>query len=202
MSALQQATSRIASIASTEGCPDTAAFLDVCRLVLAVVEKLGNAFFPVRADISGNIQRLETRAQTDSARYVHLFDMVHDEVAAGKSGESSSCTKGLLWLKRAMEFVLAIVRSTQEHPNKSSGEVVSTTYKATLMQFHGYISSTAFTLAFNFVPTREYFVDSIGSGSAEETSKQMLEFVAAFAPVLQEVHQFLVKHGLDDPTKV
>lgn len=47
-------------------------------------------------------------------------------------------------------------------------------------------------LAFNFVPTREYFVANIGSGSSVDTSQQMTDFVKAFGPILQQIHLFMV----------
>lgn len=46
------------------------------------------------------LQRLETRAATDPARFHLLFPIVEDELARNDHDHSRSCTKGLLWLKR------------------------------------------------------------------------------------------------------
>ncbi len=63
--------------------------------------KLGTGFVIVKSDVGGNIDRLATRAATQPQRYdPDIFQIVRDEVAEGAQGGSSSCTKGLLWLKR------------------------------------------------------------------------------------------------------
>lgn len=55
----------------------------------------------MRIDVGGNVDRLAARAAADPARYdPDVFQMARDEAAAGKSAESASCAKGLLWLKR------------------------------------------------------------------------------------------------------
>lgn len=45
-------------------------------------------------------QRLSDKAATDPVRYSRVLPIVQDEVVAGTHGQSTSCTKGLLWLKR------------------------------------------------------------------------------------------------------
>ncbi|KXZ52876.1 hypothetical protein GPECTOR_8g257 [Gonium pectorale] len=115
-------------------------------------------------------------------------------------GDSTSCTKGLLWLKRAMEFMCALLRRIHDDPTTPLGTVVYETYSTTLMQFHGFFASSAFTLAFKFVPSREQFMSSVGGGP--EVMAELLAFVNAFSEVLAEIHTFLEEQGLNDPTKV
>lgn len=195
------ATLKACAVRNAEGgFLQTGPFLDVCRLVLPVVDKLGTAFALVKSDINGNIQRLADRSAEDPDRYKRLFTIVQDEVVSGTHGGSTSCTKGLLWLKRAMEFMLAILRNLLQRPDDSLAMVVGDTYSSTLMRFHGFIVSSAFTLAFKFVPSREVFLESLGGGQA--VNQQLAEFVNTWAPILQEVHQFMVDNNLDDPTKV
>ncbi|GFH20254.1 GLTP domain-containing protein, partial [Haematococcus lacustris] len=146
-SVLEQVTEKVPSVRSPEGFIQTEPFLSVCRLVLPVVDKLGTPFAMVKSDISGNIERLAAKATTDPSRYSHLFVIVQDEVVAGTSAASTSCTKGLLWLKRAMEFMLAIIQATNAKPQLSLPQVVQETYTATLMRFHGFIVSSAFTVS-------------------------------------------------------
>jgi hypothetical protein len=45
-------------------------------------------------------QRLAQRLAKDPERYARLFTVVQDEVVEKVQNESTSCTKGLLWLKR------------------------------------------------------------------------------------------------------
>ena len=51
------------------------------------------------------------------------------------------------------------------------------------------------------VPSREAFLEKLGTPN-EELYQQMGAFLDAFQPVLQDIHGFLVKHDLDDPTRV
>ena len=63
-------------------------------------DSFGAAFGIVRNDISNNIDRIRTRKAADPERFRLLYPIVEDEVARHDDGHGSSCTKGLLWLKR------------------------------------------------------------------------------------------------------
>lgn len=76
----------------------------------------------VRSDVGGNIKRLATRAATDPAKYQpNVFAMVTGEVAAGEAGGSSSCTKGLLWLKRWGSVGRATAQLHTDRPAPAAG---------------------------------------------------------------------------------
>lgn len=65
-------------------------------------------------DVGGNIDRLAARAATNPAKYdSDLFQIVRDEVAEGTHTGSSSCTKGLLWLKRCAPTAPALTSLLQ-----------------------------------------------------------------------------------------
>uniref|UniRef100_A0A7S3QL51 Glycolipid transfer protein domain-containing protein n=2 Tax=Dunaliella tertiolecta TaxID=3047 RepID=A0A7S3QL51_DUNTE len=198
-SLIQAITARVPSVRDGNGFILTAPFLDTCRMVLPVVDKLGAAFKLVEYDISGNIQRLESKIPQDAERYQRLFTIVQDEVVAGTHNDSSSCTKGLLWLKRAMEFITAVMQRMLTEPLHKA---VADVYRETLMQYHGFMVSSAFTLAFKFVPTREQFVASLDTSEHDNLDQQVKDFVEAFGPLLKEIHGFMVENNLDDPTKV
>eukprot|EP00877_Chromochloris_zofingiensis_P001106 jgi/Chrzof1/10997/Cz05g19300.t1 len=166
-------------------------FLDVCRLVLPVIDKLGTAFALVRSDIGGNIERLDTRYQTDPNKFSSLFMIVEDEVARQDHIHSKSCTKGLLWLKRAMEFTVAILQRLHDDATSSLSTIVSETYYATLNKFHGFFASSAFSVAFKFVPSREYFLEQV-AGQSTSVMQDMKQFGTAYSSVLEDVHKFLV----------
>lgn len=188
------------SVKGADGFLQAQPFLEICRQVLPVVEKLGTAFALVKTDIGGNIERLTQRAAKDPERYTRLFTVVQDEVVDKSCSSNSSCTKGLLWLKRAMEFMLAILQRLYADRAASLGTAVQETYAATLMQYHGFFASTAFTLAFKFVPSRETFIEALGDSPT--LYDDMKAFADAFGEVLAEVHKFLDDNGLNDPTKV
>ena len=63
-------------------------------------EKFGTSFAIIKADIGGNIDRLETARGKDPEKYEELFAIVLDEVERGEQSGKYSDTKALLWLKR------------------------------------------------------------------------------------------------------
>lgn len=158
----------------------------------------------VRSDVGGNIDRLAGRAATNPAAYEpDIFQIVRDEVAEGTHGGSSSCTKGLLWLKRAMQFIVALLGRLQRDPGTEVSTAVGEAYAETLQRFHGWIVSGTFTVAFKLVPSRQTFFERLECDPSDPAVlADMSGFCAAFGALLDEVHAFLDASGLDDPAKV
>lgn len=197
----------------------TEIFLNICREVIPIITNLGTGFAIVKSDIGGNIDRLQARVDQNPALYgPDLFSIVLEEHERGISMDSTSCTKGLLWLKRAMEFIITLLQNVQENRTASLSEIASQTYYSTLQQYHGWIVTGTFTVVLKFVPSREAFLETILLESEESSSclssdvdKEQLEarlnasmstFCSKFQNLLQEIHDFLDSKGLDDPTKV
>ena len=171
-------------------------FLATCRLVLPVFDRLGVAFAPAKSDVSGNIERLAKRA----GAHPKLFDICLEEVSAGTQASNSGCCKGLLWLKRFLEFTMALLRALEEEPRtRAMKDCANDAYARCLKPYHGWISSSAFSVVMSFPPSRRDFVNSLGGEGAYGDIGRL---TAGFSPVLAKTHQFLVDNGLDDPTKV
>ncbi|KAG2439185.1 hypothetical protein HXX76_004549 [Chlamydomonas incerta] len=100
-----------------------------------------------------------------------------------------------------MEFICALLRRIHDDDATPLSTAVDETYRATLMQFHGFFVSNAFWLAFKFVPSREEFLASVG-GSGPQVMGEMSAFVDGFSAILEEIHKWMVEQGLNDPTKV
>ncbi|MEW5300617.1 MAG: hypothetical protein WDW36_003534 [Sanguina aurantia] len=145
MSVFVQTSQVVPTIMSADGHVLTQPFLELCRLCIPIVERLGTAFILVKTDISGNIKRLADKASTDPDRYQTLFTIVQDELVCSAHVHGTSCTKGLLWLKRAMEFTVAILLKLQQDDEIELCQAVKETYALTLQRFHGFIASTAFS---------------------------------------------------------
>ena len=115
-------TSLAGQVHAPHGSLQTQPFLDVCAQVIPVLggplcticpsasssrvlssflgaDKFGASFIMVRSDIGGNINRLAQKLAADPARFASLFAIVLDDIEKGDTG-GTSCTKGLLWLKR------------------------------------------------------------------------------------------------------
>ncbi|KAK6265631.1 hypothetical protein QUC31_016468 [Theobroma cacao] len=183
-------------IKSPQGEMLTKPFLEVCKLVLPVIDKFGTAMTLVKSDIGGNISRLEKKYQSDTTKYNYLYNMVKEEVECKTAKGSSSCTNGLLWLTRAMDYLVELFRNLLAHPDWTMAEACTDSYGKTLKKFHGWIASSSFTVAMKLAPDRKKFMEVIaGSG---DVNADMEKFCSSFSPFLEENHKFLANFGLDD----
>ncbi|KAG6545080.1 hypothetical protein Mapa_013463 [Marchantia paleacea] len=182
-------------VKSPNGETLTKPFLDVCRLVLPVIDKFGSSMALVKSDVGGNIGRLDAKYATDTTSYYLLYDIVRKEVADKTAKNSNSCTNGLLWLTRAMDFLVELFRNLLVHPDWTMSQASNEAYAGTLKKWHGWMASAAFTVAMKLVPDRKKFYELLGGGNLN-TDIEM--FVSTFAPILQENHNFLISVGMDD----
>ncbi|XP_058101562.1 glycolipid transfer protein 1-like [Magnolia sinica] len=186
------------SVKSDEGEMLTKPFLDVCKLVLPVIDKFGAAMALVKSDVGGNISRLDSKYSSNPSEFNHLYTMVRAEIEAKTAKASSSCTNGLLWLTRAMDFLVELFRNLLEHPDWTMSQACTDSYNKTLKKWHGWLASSSFSLAMKFAPDRKKFMEVIGGSG--DVNDDMEKFCASFSPLLEENHKFLASVGLDDLT--
>ncbi|XP_077227936.1 glycolipid transfer protein 1-like [Tasmannia lanceolata] len=182
-------------VKSDEGEMLTKPFLDVCKLVLPVIEKLGAAMVLVKSDVGGNISRLESKYSSNPSEFNLLYNMVRVEIEAKTAKASSSCTNGLLWLTRAMDFLVELFRNLLAHPDWTMSQVCTDSYNKTLKKWHGWLASSSFTVAMKLAPDRKKFMEVIGGTG--DINADMEKFCADFSPFLEENHKFLDSVGLD-----
>ncbi|KAL1826031.1 hypothetical protein DCAR_0313638 [Daucus carota subsp. sativus] len=174
----------------------TKEFLEVCKQILPVIDEFGAAMALVKADIGGNITRLENKYLTSPSEFNLLYSMVKVEVEAKTAKGSSSCTNGLLWLTRAMDFLLELFRNLLEHEDWTLSQACSGSYQKTLKKWHGWLASSTFTLALKLAPDRKKFMEVIGRTG--DINADIEKFCTNFTPLLEENHKFLASVGLDD----
>ena len=184
----------LGAVESVDGAIQTEPFLASCRLVLPVFDRLGVAFAAAKSDVSGNIERLAKRAPDHAS----LFDICRAEMAAGTHAHDAGCCKGLLWLKRFLEFAANLLEGLAAEPRTAPLKLVAASaYESSLKPYHGWLASSAFAVVLQFPPSREAFAASL-DGDYE----QMAEVARRLAPTLAKVHAFLQENGLHDETKV
>ncbi|KAL0740598.1 hypothetical protein Bca4012_082111 [Brassica carinata] len=164
-------------------------FLDLCKTILPVIDKFGAAMTLVKADIGGNISRLEKNYLSDPDKYKYLYTFVQGEIESKTAKGSSSCTNGLLWLTRAMDFLVELFRNLVAHQDWSMSQACGDSYQKTLKKWHGWLASSTFSMALKLAPDRKKFMDVI-SGSGDIYA-DMERFCTEFGPFLQENHKFL-----------
>jgi len=190
----------VGEIEDGNGGVRTQAFLNVCREVLPVVDKLGAGFTVVRIDVNGNIERLHKRFITSAAEYETLYKIIESEVEKNDHTDNSSCTKGLLWLKRAMQFLVELLRILHADKNASVSTAANAAYEKVLQPYHGWLTSGVFWGALKLVPTRESLFQKLGESSSLE--EDMGSFVSQFDAVLSKIHTYMDSNGLNFPDKV
>ncbi|WZY90311.1 hypothetical protein YC2023_047046 [Brassica napus] len=197
------------NVKSEQGEMLTKPFLDLCKTILPVIDKFGAAMTLVKADIGGNISvkfpssfhdfgkiRLEKNYLSDPDKYKYLYTFVQGEIESKTAKGSSSCTNGLLWLTRAMDFLVELFRNLVAHQDWSMSQACGESYQKTLKKWHGWLASSTFSMALKLAPDRKKFMDVI-SGSGDIYA-DMERFCTEFGPFLQENHKFLASVGMDD----
>lgn len=174
----------------------TKPFLDVCKQILPVIDKFGAAMALVKSDVGGNITRLENKYLTNPTKYNHLYSMVQEEIEAKTAKGSSSCTNGLLWLTRAMDFLVGLFRNLLEHQDWAMSQACTDSYNKTLKKWHGWLASSSFTIAMKLAPDRKKFMDVLGGSG--DINADIEKFCTTFPPFLEENHKFLASVGMDD----
>lgn len=174
----------------------TKPFLDVCKQILPVIDKFGAAMALVKSDVGGNITRLENKYLTNPTKYNYLYSMVQEEIEAKTAKGSSSCTNGLLWLTRAMDFLVGLFRNLLEHQDWAMSQACTDSYNKTLKKWHGWLASSSFTIAMKLAPDRKKFMDVLGGSG--DINADIEKFCTTFPPFLEENHKFLASVGMDD----
>eukprot|EP00879_Flechtneria_rotunda_P020748 GHRR01021838.1.p4 GENE.GHRR01021838.1~~GHRR01021838.1.p4 ORF type:complete len:113 (+),score=21.99 GHRR01021838.1:363-701(+) len=100
MSLFVAALNKLPAAKNANGQLLTDGFLDVCQLVIPVIDQFGTGLGLIKSDISNNIQRLRDRFLTNPIQFQLLFSIIDEEVSRNDHTHGKSCTKGLLWLKR------------------------------------------------------------------------------------------------------
>uniref|UniRef100_A0A1E1X5N6 Putative glycolipid transfer protein n=1 Tax=Amblyomma aureolatum TaxID=187763 RepID=A0A1E1X5N6_9ACAR len=192
----------------SESTIETAVFLDCCRSVIPVFNVLGaTVFAPIKADIQGNIDKLSDKYSTDTAGFAKLLDMLQKEVDEGRNATSGRAIESLLWLKRALDFILQFL--TEIHSgNENLADCASKAYGRTLKQYHNWFVQKVFAVAVRAVPSMKSFrrdlAPSPSDASHPDYSKQLYadcgEYVIALRSVLETINQFYKQRNLE-PTQ-
>ncbi|XP_021855048.1 glycolipid transfer protein 1-like [Spinacia oleracea] len=186
----------VKNIRSEEGTILTKPFLDLCRLLLPLIDKFGSQMSCVKADVACNITKLELKYASNPSKYSNLSTFTKEEVESKIARSSSSCTNALVWLNRAMDFMIQLFHNLLEHPEWSMTQACTDSYKRTLKKWHGWMAISTFKVLIKLAPERKKFMCSIG-GSVEINAEIGI-LCGAFAPVLEDNHKLLASFGVDD----
>lgn len=177
----------------------TQSFLHACSEIVPFFDVLGStAFMPVKSDINGNIQRLQKHYDTAPDQYPTLQSIVDREIADGTSKGDKSCTVGLLWLKRALEFICVFLECVLDG-EKDLVKCANKAYDESLRKYHGWIVRGIFNLAVRAVPYHKDFVAALKkdrSGVTDEMLyKDMQDSLSPLRGTINELNRFYTLRG-------
>lgn len=184
----------------------TEKFLDSCRSVLPVFNVLGaTVFAPVKSDIQGNIDKLDRKFRTDPASFPTLLSMVQSEVDEGRNATNGLAAESLLWLKRALHFIVEFLREIHSG-NASLSDCAGVAYGKTLRHYHNWMVRGIFVLAVKAMPSMNTFqrelAPSPGDAAHPDYKRQLFadcgEYVTALDAVLQTINGFYRRHKLEE----
>lgn len=156
------------------------------------------AFAPVKSDVNGNIKKLREKFAKDPEKFKTLQDIVESEIVENSTKVKNSATDALLWLKRALQFIIVFLREVLTG-EEDLVKCAKKAYENSLKRYHGWMVQGVFSLAMKAVPYRKDFIDKLGRRKVDEETvlKEMKECVDLLEANIEVVEQFYQKNDLD-----
>ncbi|KVH98662.1 Glycolipid transfer protein domain-containing protein [Cynara cardunculus var. scolymus] len=162
-------------------------FLSLCNFLVHLLDKIGPTMAVLRQDIHRNILK---------------------EASEGTSRKVTSSSKAFLWLTRSLDFAVNILELIEKDVEVNMEHAVEEAYEATLKPWHGWISSTAYRVPFNYiqlyvalklVPDNKTLIDILKSEveDREAFKDDIKTFTSLLLPLLDEIHSILETYELD-----
>ncbi|KAL9394587.1 hypothetical protein Peur_013872 [Populus x canadensis] len=177
----------------------TRPFLNVCNLVIQVLDKIGPTMAVLRQDINQNIQRLEMLCNSDPSIYSNLVEILKKEADEGNARKGASCSKAFVWLARSLDFTGALLQRLVADPGQKMEQLVEESYSITLKPWHGWISTAAYKVSLKLLPDNKTFIDLLmpKDETYDNLKEHMQTFISLLVPFLEEIHSILILYGLD-----
>jgi hypothetical protein len=103
------------------------------------------AFAAVKADLNGNITKLETRYNAHKEKGTTIELLIKDEQATEKK---KTTTEGLVWLLRGLSFTAQGLSKAQGDKDKEIAAAFTESYEGTLKKFHNFVVKGVFAVYF------------------------------------------------------
>ncbi|XP_076364074.1 glycolipid transfer protein isoform X4 [Tachypleus tridentatus] len=133
---------------------------------------LGKAFLPVKYDVNGNIEKLQTIYKTDELKFKHLSSIVIHEMNDDKDKDKVG-TDALLWLKRALQYIQVFLSYfvedyVQGNCTEDLVPFFRKAYEEKLKQYHGFIIQNLFGLCLRAAPGRKQLIVLLSNGKEDK----------------------------------
>lgn len=156
-----------------------------------------------KSDMDGNAKTVTKAAGGDAGVTLQqLVDAELDAPGANKKTIAADGTKvscALLWLLRALKFILALLEALMADPSVELSAAVYKGYESTLRPHHGMMTRGVFNVAVKAAPYRKTFVAKLGPSEAEVFTK-LSEVMPAATELVTALQSYLAgKDALFSP---
>lgn len=189
-----------------DGKIDTVQFLETSKAFIKIYDLLGTAFYVVKKDMAGNIEKLYKTYNKSPEKYKFLNDLIYLE----KDDPTIFAVDALLWLKRALEFTVIFIKGLCEEYKKGIttdrlDHLATDAYNKTLKRYHSWLVQNVFKVVVKSVPYRSVLIRSLYYGKVGPEAA-LFEDVSLYTKRLEEnlavIVQMYDEWGLDNDQKV
>lgn len=193
-----------------DGGVPTSPFLAACDNLLPFFDIIGSkAFAPVKMDLNGNIRKIRTKQESDSASFTTLQSIVQREMDTSTTKVRNSATDALMWLNRALRFMQKFLIN-MKNGERDLPTALNQAYAVTLKRYHGWVVKGIFALAVKAAPYHDDFIRALGTdgfgsedpGFYDVLMQDMDQYVTAIEVVLNIVDNFYERQGLESDAVV
>lgn len=171
-----------------------------------IIDLMGVAFSPVKADMTGNIKKLKDRQATNPEKFTTVTAVLKDEKENKTSTEGQT---GALWLCRGLQFIqqllVHLLDRLKNNPEETAFRpVLMAAYEDTLKQYHGFISKTLFSTISRACPNRPGMMKLLAldqEGKDDEVVKDIEKYLVNLKKTNEAVMKNLTDLGFDITVK-
>jgi hypothetical protein len=146
-------------------------FLVAMQTFLPFFDRMGSMFKIVKSDIGGNVDKLSAGTAALAAN-VSFSAVIDADIAAGKNAKSGgSNAESLLWLKRAMEFIILLLSKVSETKDEVK-KCAQDSYEVSLGKHHNFIVRKTTSAMMGTAPNRADLIANLGPRCAKTSMPQ------------------------------
>lgn len=151
----------------------THSFAEACQAILPVFDNLGKVFAFPRKDMQQKQESLEKVAPQLST----LSAVIAADKKAGTVTVKGSPSRNLHRLLASISFIAMLLQNLGADPKCTLHKAAANAYSGSMAHMHNFVVRTAVKASMYTLPTREYFLSSIG-----ETESSAKAHASVFVP--------------------
>lgn len=189
-----------ANVIRSDGHIDLVAFLGAARVLAGIMDTQTNiAFKPVRGRFEDNVRVMAQYYIDHEPRFQTLHDMVaHERATHGSELRRPSCSSGLVWFTRAVQFLIEAFSRSLSDPGEPLRVSFTNAYTRTLGHHHEDSVKHIFDIAMHCCPERaEFYYQLAGGDAIEDATRDAVAYFKDMNRVKDHLVQYCCMHGWD-----